>query len=181
MGMGRRGVFLGLAGTLVEPLKPDRLDQITLIPGVVEAVARLSSAGFVCPVVTIQSRIAKGLWSLSEFEIWFASFAAELQLQGAIVVGPYVCPHRLAEPCLCKKPNTLLYDRASAEHQLNPPECFVIGDSPVDVRAARRLGARGCLVRTGWAADPSVAEEAAPDASIVVSSLAEAADWILHF
>src|SRR5690348_10527820 len=52
MGMGRRGVFLDLAGTLVEPLKPDRLDQITLIPGVVEAVARLSSAGFVCPVVT---------------------------------------------------------------------------------------------------------------------------------
>jgi D-glycero-D-manno-heptose 1,7-bisphosphate phosphatase len=179
--MGRRGVFLDLAGTLVEPLKPDRLDQITLIPGVVEAVARLSSAGFVCPVVTIQSRIAKGLWSLSEFERWFASFAAELQLHGAIVVGPYVCPHRLAEPCLCKKPNTLLYDRASAEHQLNPAECFVIGDSPGDVRAARSLGARGCLVRTGWAADTSLAEEAAPDASIIVNSLAEAADWILHF
>lgn len=180
MGMSRRGVFLDLAGTLVEPLKPDRLDQITLIPGAVDAVARLSSAGFVCPVVTIQSRIAKGLWSLSEFQTWFASFAAELQLHGAIVVGPYVCPHRLAEPCLCKKPNTLLYDRASAEHQLNPADCFVIGDSPVDVRAARRLGARGCLVRTGWAADPGVVEEAAPDAGIVVSSLAEAADWILE-
>ncbi len=181
MGMGRRGVFLDLAGTLVEPLKPDRLDQITLIPGVVQAVARLSSAGFVCPVVTIQSRIAKGLWSLSEFETWFASFAGALHLQGAIVVGPYVCPHRLAEPCLCKKPNTLLYDRASAEHQLSPADCFVIGDSPVDVRAARRLGARGCLVRTGWAADPCVVKDAAPDASIVVDSLAEAADWILHF
>lgn len=179
--MGRRGVFLDWVGTLVEPLKPHRLDQITLIPGVVEAVARLSSTGFACPVVTIQSRIAKGLWSLFEFEIWFASFVAELQQQGAIVVGPYVCPHRLAEPCLCKKPNTLLYDRASAQHQLNPADCFVIGDSPVDMRAARRLGAHGCLVRTGWAADPNVVEEAAPDARIVVSSLAEAADWILHF
>jgi ribonucleotide monophosphatase NagD (HAD superfamily) len=92
-----------------------------------------------------------------------------------------VIHNRLAQPCLCKKPNTLLYDRASAEHQLNPADCFVVGDSPVDVRAARRLGARGCLVRTGWAADPSVVEEAAPDASIIVSSLAEAADWILHF
>ncbi len=180
MEMGR-GVFLDLAGTLVEPLKPERLDQITLIPGVVEAIARLSSARFVCPVVTIQSRIAKGLWSLLEFEIWFANFAAELQMQGAIVVGPYVCPHRLAEPCLCKKPNTLLYDRAATEHNLSAVDCFVIGDSPDDVRAARRLGARGCLVRTGWAADPRVVEEAAPDASIVVSSLAEAVDWILHF
>lgn len=136
-GMGRRGVFLDLNGTLVEPLKPERLDEITLIPGVVEAVARLSAAGFVCPVITVQSRIAKGLFSLPEFEIWFASFAAGLQVQGALVVGPYVCPHRFVDPCPCKKPNTLLYDRAVAEYQLKPAECFVIGDSPEDVRAAR--------------------------------------------
>jgi D-glycero-D-manno-heptose 1,7-bisphosphate phosphatase len=179
--MGGRGVFLDLNGTLVEPLKPERLDEITLIPGVVEAVARLSAAGFVCPVITVQSRIAKGFFSLPEFEIWFASFAAGLQVQGALVVGPYVCPHRFVDPCPCKKPNTLLYDRAVAEYQLKPADCFVIGDSPEDVRAARRLGARGCLVRTGWATDPRVVEKAAPDASVVVSSLAEAADWILHF
>jgi hypothetical protein len=49
VGMGRRGVFLDLNGTLVEPLKPERLDEITLIPGVVEAVARLSAAGFRLP------------------------------------------------------------------------------------------------------------------------------------
>jgi D-glycero-D-manno-heptose 1,7-bisphosphate phosphatase len=179
--MDRRGVFLDLNGTLVEPLKPERLDEITLIPGVVEAVARLSAAGFVCPVVTVQSRIAKGLFSLPEFELWFSRFAASLHMQGAVVVGPYVCPHRFADPCSCKKPNTVLYDRAAAEHQLKPADCFVVGDSPDDVRAARRLGARGCLVRTGWATDPGVVEKAAPDASVVVNSLADAADWILHF
>jgi D-glycero-D-manno-heptose 1,7-bisphosphate phosphatase len=174
-------VFLDLNGTLVEPLKPERLDEITLIPGAVEAVERLSAAGLVCPVVTVQSRIAKGLFSLPEFEAWFASFAAGLEAQGALVVGPYVCPHRFADPCLCKKPNTLLYERAVAEHQLMPADCFVIGDSPEDVRAARRLGARGCLVRTGWASDPRVVETATQDASVIVGSLAEAADWILRF
>ena len=180
VGVGRPGVFLDLAGTLVEPLKPERLDEITLIPGVIEGIARLSAAGFVCPVVTVQSRIAKGLWSLPEFEKWFASFAAALEAQGARVVGPYVCPHRLADPCPCKKPSTLLYERAAAEHQLKASESFVIGDSPEDVRAARRLGARGCLVRTGWAADPEVVKAAATDASVIVYSLAEAVDWILH-
>jgi ribonucleotide monophosphatase NagD (HAD superfamily) len=57
----------------------------------------------------------------------------------------------------------------------------VIGDSPEDVRAARRLGARGCLVRTGWATDPGVVGKAVSDASVVVNSLGEAADWILYF
>jgi D-glycero-D-manno-heptose 1,7-bisphosphate phosphatase len=177
--MNRRGVFLDLNGNLVEPLKQERLDELTLIPGVAEAVARLTAAGFVCPVVTVQSRISKGLFSISDFHTWFAVFAADLQAQGAILVGPYVCPHRYDEPCPCKKPNVLLYERAASDHQLTVADCFVIGDSPDDVRAARRLGALGCLVRTGWARDPRVVETAVRDASIVADSFGQAVDWIL--
>ena len=177
--MSRRGVFLDLNGTLVEPLKQERLDELTLLPGVAEAVARLTAAGFVCPVVTVQSRIAKGLFSMAEFHAWFAAFAADLQAHGAIVAGPYVCPHRYSEPCPCRKPNVLLYERAASEHQLTAADCFVIGDSPDDMGAARRLGGRGCLVRTGWARDPRVVAAALPDASIVTGSFAQAVDWIL--
>ena len=178
--MNRRGVFLDLNGTLVvESSKPERLDELTLIPGVAEAVARLTAAGFVCPVVTVQSRIAKGIFSMADFRAWFATFAADLKGQGAVIVGPYVCPHRRAEPCPCKKPNALLYERAAREHELTAAECFVIGDSPVDVGAARRVGARGCLVRTGWARDPRVVETARQDTTIVVDSMAQAVDWIL--
>ncbi len=177
--MSRRGVFLDLNGTLVEPLKQERLEELTLIPGVAAAIARLTAADFVCPVVTVQSRIAKGLFSMADFQTWFATFAAGLEAQGALVTGPYVCPHRYGEPCPCKKPNVLLYQRAASEHGLTPANCFVIGDSPDDVRAARRLGARGCLVRTGWASDPRVVESAVQDASMVVDSFAQAVDWIL--
>ncbi len=172
-------MFLDLNGTLVEPLKAERLDELTLIPGVIEAVARLSAAGFVCPVVTVQSRIAKGLFSSADFDIWFARFAANLGKYGALVVGPYVCPHRFAEPCPCKKPNTLLYERAALQHGIDVTKSFVVGDSPDDVRAARRLGARGCLVRTGWATDPRVVEAAAPDATVILASFKAAVDWIL--
>ena len=104
-----RAVFLDLNGTLVSPLKPDALDDLILLPGAAEAVARLTAAGYVCPVVTVQSRIAKGLFSLADFEAWFVRFAADLSAKGARVWGPYVCPHRFAEPCPCKKPNRLLY------------------------------------------------------------------------
>ena len=155
-----------------ESCSPSLRNAFHVRPGIAFTFPRNPQAGFVCPVVTVQSRIAKGLFSLSEFEIWFTNFAASLQIQGAFVVGPYVCPHRFADPCPCKKPNTVLYERAAAEHQLKPADCFVIGDSPEDVRAARGLGARGCLVRTGWAIDPRVVEKATPDASVVVNSLA---------
>jgi D-glycero-D-manno-heptose 1,7-bisphosphate phosphatase len=175
----RRAVFLDLNGTLAEPLKPERLDQLVLMPDVIGSVARLTAAGFVCPVVTAQSRIAKGLFSLEEFQAWFAGFAADLALGGAIVVGPYVCPHRFAEPCPCKKPSTLLYERAACEHGIDAAASFVIGDSSSDVRAARDLRARGCLVRTGWAVDPRVVQEAAANGAAIVPSFKVAVDWIL--
>jgi D-glycero-D-manno-heptose 1,7-bisphosphate phosphatase len=81
MEMSRRGVFLDLNGTLVEPLKQKRLAELTLIPGVAAAIRRLSVAGFICPVVTVQSRIAKGLFTMTGFEAWFANFAADLKAQ----------------------------------------------------------------------------------------------------
>src|SRR5205823_4174695 len=77
--VNRAGVFLDLNGTLVLPLKQERLEDLTLIPGVAEALARLSAAGFVCPVVTVQARIAKGLFSMADFQTWFATFAAGLK------------------------------------------------------------------------------------------------------
>ena len=177
--MNQRAVFLDLNGTLVLPIKPDSLNDLKLIEGVGQAIAELSRAGFLCPVVTIQSRIAKGLFSLEEFHRWFHDFAAELRTCGGEIVGPYVCPHLFSDPCACKKPNTLLYEQASREHDIDLQKSFVIGDSADDVRAAHQFGGQGCLVRTGWALDPDVVKHAAPYASFVAASLTDAVNWIL--
>jgi D-glycero-D-manno-heptose 1,7-bisphosphate phosphatase len=175
----RKAAFLDLNGTLVLPLKQERLDDLVAIPGAIDAVARLTQAGFVCPVITVQSRIAKGLFTTAEFLDWFADFAAAARRQGADLHGPYVCPHRFAEACACKKPNPLLYEQAIAELGLAATGSFVIGDSPDDIRAAVRLGSRGCLVRTGWADDPTVVAAVEGQASVVSPSIVEAVEWIL--
>jgi D-glycero-D-manno-heptose 1,7-bisphosphate phosphatase len=175
----RRAVFLDLNGTLVLPLKQKSLRELTLIEGAAQAVARLSRAGLLCPVVTVQSRIAKGFFSAEEFGEWFKDFSTELSKCGAEVVGPYVCAHRFRQPCECKKPATFLYELAARERGIDLQRSFVIGDSADDVCAARRFGGQGCLVRTGWAESPLVVERAAPYASFVAASLSEAVDWVL--
>ena len=177
--MNRKAVFLDLNGTLVLPLKQERLADLYLIPGAAKAVARLTRAGYVCPVVTVQSRIAKGLFSASEFLRWFVGFADALRREGAEVAGPYVCPHRYVEACACKKPNTLLFEQAALDLGISVADSFVIGDSPDDIRAATRLGSRGCLVRTGWAADPQMVSAVEAEATLVAPSIVEAVDWLL--
>jgi D-glycero-D-manno-heptose 1,7-bisphosphate phosphatase len=177
--MNRKAVFLDLNGTLVLPIKQERLADVYPIPGAFEAVARLVSAGFVCPVITVQSRIGKGLFTAAEFLDWFRDFAALASRHGAALKGPYVCPHRYVEPCECKKPKTTLYEQAIRDLGLSIAHSFVVGDSPDDVRAASRLGARSCLVRTGWAADSTMIAAVEAEVSLVAPSIVEAADWIL--
>jgi histidinol-phosphate phosphatase family protein len=174
-----KAAFLDLNGTLVMPLKPERLSDLAPVPGAFDAVARLTRAGFVCPVITVQSRIAKGIFSLPEFLAWFAQFARDAAAHGAALSGPYVCPHRYAVPCPCKKPQRMLYDQAAADLDIALTPSFVIGDSPEDIHAATALGMAGCLVRSGWAADPAVTATVAPQATFVGSSIVEAVDWIL--
>ena len=178
--MRRRAVFLDLNGTLVLPVKPESLSELSLIENADRAIARISAAGFLCPVVTVQSRVNKGLFSLDEFKQWFSNFACNLESCGAYILGPYVCPHRYREPCECKKPSTFLYEQAAMQYGIDLQRSFVIGDSTEDVLAARHFGGQGCLVRTGWAEDPAVVNRAMPYSAHVAESLARAADWILE-
>ncbi len=175
--MANRAIFLDLNGTLVLPLKQQSLGELTLIPGADAAVRRLLAAGFFCPVVTVQARIEKGLFTEAEFRGWFAGFFAACGLE---VKGPYVCLHRYNHPCPCKKPRTLLYEQAAADLSLDLKRSYTIGDSPSNVEAARRFGGMGCLVRTGWAADDKVVEQAQPCAAFIGDTLGQAAEWILH-
>jgi D-glycero-D-manno-heptose 1,7-bisphosphate phosphatase len=141
---------------------------MTLIPGADRAIMRLLAAGFICPVITVQARIEKGLFTESEFRAWFADFFGNLRLD---VKGPYICPHRYTHSCPCQKPNSLLYDQAASDWSLDLRRSYTIGDSPQDVEAACRFGGTGCLVRTGWAAEDRFLEEARPFAAFVGDSL----------
>jgi histidinol-phosphate phosphatase family protein len=177
--MSRKAVFLDLNGTLVLPIQVEKPGELRLIPGAGEAVARLSAAGYLCPVVTVQSRISKRFFTIDEFLCRFHELSAELSEEGAILLGPYVCPHRFSEPCSCKKPQTLLYEQAAEEYGIDLGQSFVIGDSADDVAAARNFGGRGCLVRTGWASDAVEVERARPYEPFVADSLTAAVDWVL--
>ena len=176
----RRSVFLDLNGTLVTPVLVEQLADLTLIDGVQDGVGRLCRAGFICPVVTVQSRIEKGLFSEAEFHTWFEAFARSMASLGAVLAGPYVCPHRFSTPCACAKPKTVLYERAAADHGLSLCESFTVGDTVADVEAASRFGGRGCLVQTGDAArDPEVFR-AQRFASYTGQTFGEVVSWILR-
>lgn len=169
-------MFLDLNGTLVLPLKQRSLSEIKIIPGADLAVAKLIEEKLICPVITIQSGIAKGRFTEQEFRDWFSVFFTNLKLD---LKGPYICPHRFAEPCICKKPNSFLYEQAAKDYSIDLSRSYVIGDTSWDVIAGKNIGGRGCLVRTGWAASESEYQNARPNASYIGQTLGDVVNWIL--
>jgi histidinol-phosphate phosphatase family protein len=171
-----KAVFLDLNGTLVLPVKQESLAELKLIPGADRAVAVLLEANFICPVVTIQSGIGKGRFTDKEFRDWFSDVFRKLKLD---IKGPYICPHRFAEPCECKKPNLFLYEQAAADHAIDLSRSYVIGDTAWDVIAGKKMGGQGCLVRTGWGENETEYQHAKPFVAYSGKSLNDVVGWIL--
>jgi D-glycero-D-manno-heptose 1,7-bisphosphate phosphatase len=59
----------------------------------------------------------------------------------------YYCPHHPSRgSCLCRKPGSLLLERAIARHTIDPTRSVMIGDRERDMEAAAAVGVRGIRV-----------------------------------
>jgi histidinol-phosphate phosphatase family protein len=170
-------VFLDLNGTLVEPVQVTSPEQYQPIPGHAEAIRLLNKVGLLCPVITVQGRIGRGMYTDEEFQEWFSAFQANLESEGASVLGPYVCPHRARTECECKKPKPYLYLKAAADFDISCERSYVVGDTSGDIKAAIAIGAKGCFVETDWAAGDL--PEYGSLASFVSADILAVAKWIV--
>jgi D-glycero-D-manno-heptose 1,7-bisphosphate phosphatase len=173
----RSAVFLDRDGTLIE----DRgcvsdPAQVAFYPDTVEALRRLQER-FLLFIVTNQPWVARGILTREDVDRVNAWVVSHLARQGVTITAVYVCPHERSDGCSCIKPNPYFLHQAAAEYGVDLGRSFTVGDHPHDVDFARSAGARGVYVRTGHGS--SHVGDLAPG-EIVVSGIAEAADWILR-
>lgn len=189
----KRAVFLDRDGVLNEDVHLlTRPEELRLLPGVPEALARLDAAGFLLLVVTNQTVVARGLCTEQDV----ASVHERLQAMvmaagGPSIAGWYVCPHHPSatlpgyrQVCDCRKPAPGLLLRGAEEHGVSMADSFLVGDRPTDLLAGVRAGCRTVLVLTGRHDRPPIeaGEGALPvvTADAVCRDLEAAADWILQ-
>jgi D-glycero-D-manno-heptose 1,7-bisphosphate phosphatase len=175
----RPGAFLDRDGTII--VEHDYLadpEGVDLVPGAAAAMNRLREAGFALIVVTNQSGIARGLYSLDDFHSVQARVEDVLHDEGVHLDGVYFCPHHpdFTGPCECRKPGLGMYRQAAEEHNLDLSKSVFIGDRIKDVQPAKAFGGLGILVRTGYG-DEQAAD--APPGSTIAADLTEAVDLAL--
>lgn len=180
--MRQRAVFLDRDGTLIEDRHYiARPEDVALIPGAAAAVRRLNEARFAVIVVSNQSGIARGYFTLEEHDAVQQRFRELMTQAGARIDATYWCPHHpdFTGPCECRKPGTLLFRAAANDHNLDLVHSWYVGDRLRDVLPARELGGRGLLVPS--AETPAADLEQARVEFTVAESLDDAATRIVEW
>ena len=118
------------------------------VPGLAEAIRRLSDKFDLIVVVTNQQGIGKGLMGEIDLANVHQHMLQLAAAEGGHIDAVYHCPHRSEEQCPCRKPATGMAWRALEDFPtLDLENAWMVGDSASDMEFARRLGIRKVLIR----------------------------------
>lgn len=152
-------LFVDRDGTLIEEPEDrqvDAIDKIRLVPGVIPALLTLRDRGYRLVIVSNQDGLGTESFPQADYERCQQYMLALFSSQGIEFDAVFVCPHREADNCDCRKPRAGLLTRFLAERSIDLSASAVVGDRTTDVELAERLGVRGFRInggseaRDGW-------------------------------
>ena len=120
-----------------------------LLPHVIPNLLKLKRAGILVVVITNQGGIAKGLYAhqtLTQIHQKLKMALAEYHLFFDEI---YYCPHHPEHGnCLCRKPGSIMIEKALARFGVNPQDAMMIGDTQRDVDAANAAGVKAVKIES---------------------------------
>jgi len=150
-------VFFDKDGTLIKDV-PYNVNpkKIQLDPFAFQALARLQKSGFRLFIISNQSGVARGLFSIQELERAFEKLLSLLSREGITIDDYYYCPHfkegkmtQYAVECNCRKPMPGLILKAAKAHNIDLKKSWMVGDILNDVEAGNRAGCKTVLIDNG--------------------------------
>jgi D,D-heptose 1,7-bisphosphate phosphatase len=147
-----KAVFLDRDGVInVDYGYVHRVEDFKFLPGAIQALRILAKEDYKLVVVTNQSGIGMGHYTLQDAEAVHLFMCNELEKAGVVLDGVYLCPHSPESGCGCRKPSPLLVSNAAAVHNIDLSRSFFVGDKTRDVQTGKNSGCRTIMVMTGKA------------------------------
>ena len=121
--------------------------EFKLNEGIIDKMKKLYDKGFLWIVITNQGGISKKLYTHQDVEEIHQHLSDELNKVGVKLSEVYYCPHHsINENCICRKPNSLMIEKALSRFNIDPKQSYMIGDKVRDVEAAENAGIKGIKV-----------------------------------
>lgn len=152
-------------------------DEFIFLPGSVDAIARLTAAGYRMGVATNQSGVSRGYYDEAKLAVIHEKMMYHVLAAGGRIDEIAYCSHLPDDECMCRKPKPgMLFDLA-ARFVCTTRDLVFIGDKITDIQAAEAAGARPILVVSPMTDQDSL--QAYPHVP-VFSSLAACAEHLIN-
>lgn len=174
-------VFLDRDGTIIEDRDYlSRPEEVVVFPGAAAALKELQDAEFRLFIVSNQSGVGRGYFSLADVEAVNRHLASELAKTGVQFQKIYIAPEAPDQPSRGRKPSPQFLFDARDEFGVELGRSYMIGDKLIDLECGWNAGVKqSVLVRTGYGAKLEKASPEKLDRALVVDNLIAAAHWIL--
>jgi D-glycero-D-manno-heptose 1,7-bisphosphate phosphatase len=147
-----RAVFLDRDGVLNKELGDYvcRLEDFHILEHNFAPLGELQRRGYLLIVVTNQGGLAKGWYTKDTLDQMHLSLRKAYGQNGILFSEIYYCNHHpeYTSKCLCRKPGSILLEKACARFEINPQESYFIGDRERDMLAAEGAGINGILINS---------------------------------
>lgn len=177
-----RAVFLDRDGVLIEERNYlHRVADVVFLAGAAPALRRLGDAGFRLFIVTNQSGVGRGYFTLADVAQVHAHLEGEFARAGVRFDKIYVAPEAPGQPSRYRKPSPQALFDARDEFGLDLARSYLIGDKLIDLECGWNAGVnQSLLVRTGYGAELEQRQPESLPRAVVVDDLPAAAAWILR-
>lgn len=125
-----------------------RVEEMEYFPDSLKALQLFQQLGFDLFIVTNQSGVGRGYFSLE------AVYVIHKQLQNDLrenKLAPFkdfaICPHSPADNCDCRKPSGKMIKELMEKYHISPEHSYMVGDKLIDAEAGKDAGIQGVLVR----------------------------------
>jgi D-glycero-D-manno-heptose 1,7-bisphosphate phosphatase len=177
-----RAVFLDRDGTMIaEKNYLCRPEDVEIFPATRTGLKKLCDAGFKLFIVSNQSGVGRGYFTMAEVEKVNQFMRDELARAGIRFGKIYVAPEAPDQPSRGRKPSPQFLFDARDEFDLNLAESFLVGDKLIDLECGWNAGVKkSILVRTGYGAEVERSAANKFASAVIVDDLNKAADLILN-
>ncbi|MBN8702632.1 MAG: HAD family hydrolase [Bacteroidetes bacterium] len=125
------------------------LSEFKILPDVLLNLKKWQELGYLLFIISNQGGISKGLFTQQELEKMHTFFLDESKKAGVSISEIYYCMHHPQSnsgKCICRKPDSVMLEKAIARFSIDPKQSYFIGDKDTDMQAAQKAGIKGILV-----------------------------------
>lgn len=124
------------------------LEDFVINEGIAESIKLLKDNGYLVIIISNQGAIAKGMLTESMLLEMHLKLCQHLYEYNTKIDDYFYCPHHDAiSKCICRKPDSLLFEKAISIYNIDVSNSLMIGDSERDILSANKVGIKAIKIK----------------------------------